>query len=214
MRSSSVQCIRWTTLNSISDNPWSQGTHHCCGLCSWWTISCHLLKHRQPHFLLAGKWTCCRVLTCGAWSAFAGKGSLVPSLPSFNRYQVLIACRLCASCQHAGATENTISNLEGGGLLSPSFQSEGDTSKSASNYSTGEPGSKVGGPASQRQRHLSWDTVTSRKSQAFRVGRGGCLERGRHHSDVSEGLARKESGHRALLRLLIYTRHPDNANRA
>ena len=55
--------------------------------------------------------------------------SLGPSLPSFNRYQVFIACWLCASCQHAGATENTISNLERGGLLSPSFQSEGDTSK-------------------------------------------------------------------------------------
>lgn len=55
---SSVECVQSMALNFILDHPWTQGTNHCSGLCSRWTIPCHLLKHRQPHFFLAGKRRC------------------------------------------------------------------------------------------------------------------------------------------------------------
>lgn len=43
----------WHPDWKMSDHPRTQGTNHCSVLRSWWALSCHLLKHRQPHLLLA-----------------------------------------------------------------------------------------------------------------------------------------------------------------
>lgn len=133
---SSVECTQLMTLNFVLDDPWTQGTHHRRGLCSWWTLSRHLLKHWQPHFLLAGKRRCDRIVEYTAWCA--GKGFLVhlpvpsPSLQQASSvYCVLTVCPLLA------CTEGSFSNLERGGPALTELPVSGSTGRQAGNYSTG-----------------------------------------------------------------------------
>jgi hypothetical protein len=85
---SPMNSCHWWPMNFISDNPWAQGTNHGGVLCSWWPLPCHLLEHRQPHFLLAGK----PVLNMSCFLCFGGKVFVLglftslPLCPSFHPY--------------------------------------------------------------------------------------------------------------------------------
>ena len=182
---SSVPCIQWTTRNFISDNPWTQGTNHCSGLCPRWTVSCHLLEHGQPHFFLAGKRRCYRVLTSVAWSAFAGGGSLLTCPPRpphdgppFNKYRVFIACWWWASCQHAGSTEHTVGSPERGGVCSHTALSLRETQVNKHLQSWGNLGVRLRAGFTEAEppelRHGG-----AEEGPAIQAGRGGCSGRRR-----------------------------------
>lgn len=196
MCNSSVECRPLMTLTFILDDPWTQGTNHCSGLCSWWTISCHLLKYGQPHFFLAGTCRCYRVLGYTVCLLLLRKAScsacppaLLPALPaSFNKYHILLLTAYVLHASMQGALRIPLAIWRWGwGLLSQGLQS---VNKQAVTIQRGAWEQSCG-TDSQRRWHPNWDRVMLSKDWMVRGGQSGYLGRESRSSlsVVSQGTA-------------------------